>query len=305
MTTWKGSCSRVRPARRRPPARDRALGLVHDVQPRGPGRRRLYAGELALRRASAAIQHRRGHQDPAQEPGVSRHAADPAGLAGHAPGFNGFAPYDRSSRVRSSTSSATPTATAMPARASRGKPLVIRIASTPDQTSRQYAELWQRSLSAVGVKVEFTVQKWPDLFKAARAAQLQMWDLGFTSAVADDFMQNFYGPSARQPRAFPQRGFRRGVSAGAGSPRTTRNVSLSLRKDVRDRRRVRAVVSEGVSHQQHGERAVGQGPQEERLLSVPVMDVPGHRSRKVAMSTAWRMEVPPTSIRTTSNASGA
>ena len=40
-----------------------------------------------------------------------------------------------------------------------GAPLVIRIASEPDQTARQYDELWQRSLAAVGLKVEFQKQK--------------------------------------------------------------------------------------------------------------------------------------------------
>jgi ABC-type transport system substrate-binding protein len=77
-----------------------------------------------------------------------------------------------------------------------GSPLVLRIASEPDQTSRQYDELWQRSLAAVGVKVEFQKQKWPDLFKAARAGQLQLWALGLNSTVGDYYMQQFFGPSA-------------------------------------------------------------------------------------------------------------
>jgi oligopeptide transport system substrate-binding protein len=77
-----------------------------------------------------------------------------------------------------------------------GRPLVIRIASEPDQTARQYDELWQRSLAAVGLKVEFQKQKWPDLFKAARAGQLQLWELGLNSQVGDYYMQQFFGPSA-------------------------------------------------------------------------------------------------------------
>jgi ABC-type transport system substrate-binding protein len=77
-----------------------------------------------------------------------------------------------------------------------GRPMVIRIASEPDQTSRQYDELWQRSLAAVGLKVEFQKQKWPDLFKAARAGQLQLWALGLNSTVGDYYMQQFFGPSS-------------------------------------------------------------------------------------------------------------
>lgn len=77
-----------------------------------------------------------------------------------------------------------------------GKPLVIRKASEPSQTSRPFDELWQRSLNAVGLKVEFAIQKWPDQFKAARAGQLQVWTLALIGGVADYYMQNFYGPSA-------------------------------------------------------------------------------------------------------------
>ena len=77
-----------------------------------------------------------------------------------------------------------------------GRPLVLQIASTPDQTSRLFDELWQRSLQTVGIKVEFFKQKWPDLFKAAHAGKLQFWELGMTGGIADYYMQQFYGPSA-------------------------------------------------------------------------------------------------------------
>jgi peptide/nickel transport system substrate-binding protein len=121
----------------------------------------------------------------------------PPDVAGHVPKFDGFAPYDpKLARALLDKFGYTDRNGDGLRELPDGKPLVIHIASTPDQNSRQYAELWQRSLSAVGIKVDFVVQKWPDLFKAARAAQLQMWDLGFTSGVADDFMKNFYGPSA-------------------------------------------------------------------------------------------------------------
>jgi ABC-type transport system substrate-binding protein len=77
-----------------------------------------------------------------------------------------------------------------------GRKLVLHMASEPDQTSRLFDELWQRSLRAVGVKIEFQKQKWPDEFKAARAGQLQFWELGLGGGIADYYMQQFYGPSA-------------------------------------------------------------------------------------------------------------
>jgi len=121
----------------------------------------------------------------------------PPDVAGHVDGYKGFARYDPGVarelldrfgyRDRNGDGFRE---------APDGAPLVIRIASEPDQTARQYDELWQRSLAAVGLKVEFQKQKWPDLFKAARAGQLQLWALGLNSTVADYYMQQFYGPSA-------------------------------------------------------------------------------------------------------------
>lgn len=77
-----------------------------------------------------------------------------------------------------------------------GRPLTLDIASEPDQTSRLFDELWQRNLKAVGIRVRFRKQKWPDLNKAAHAGQLQFWELALSSSVADYYMQQFYGPSA-------------------------------------------------------------------------------------------------------------
>ena len=76
-----------------------------------------------------------------------------------------------------------------------GSPLVLRIASSTGGLERQYDELWQRSLSAVGIRVEFIKQKWPDLLKMARLGQLQMWQLGniATSTEGFQFLGLLYG----------------------------------------------------------------------------------------------------------------
>jgi ABC-type transport system substrate-binding protein len=76
-----------------------------------------------------------------------------------------------------------------------GRAFALHIASEPDQTARLFDELWQRSLAAVGIKVEFRKEKWPELFKAAHEGKLQFWELGLSGGVADYYMQQFYGPS--------------------------------------------------------------------------------------------------------------
>ena len=79
-----------------------------------------------------------------------------------------------------------------------GKPLVLKISSPPSAQDRQYDELWQRSLAAIGLKVDFQKQKWPDLLKAARLGQVQMWQLGNinTNPEGFGFTGLLYGPNS-------------------------------------------------------------------------------------------------------------
>ena len=79
-----------------------------------------------------------------------------------------------------------------------GKPLIISMGTTTDARGRQYEEMWQRSLNAIGVKVQFVKQKWPDLLKMALAGQLQMWYLGNISTTTDGygFLGLLYGGHA-------------------------------------------------------------------------------------------------------------
>jgi oligopeptide transport system substrate-binding protein len=77
-----------------------------------------------------------------------------------------------------------------------GKPLTLTIASPPSGVDRQYDELWKKSMDAVGVRIEFLKQKWPDLLKMGRAGQLQMWSLGNISITTEafGFFDLLYGP---------------------------------------------------------------------------------------------------------------
>jgi len=79
-----------------------------------------------------------------------------------------------------------------------GKPLVLKRGTSPSATERQFDELWQRNLGAIGIKVEMVTQKWPDLLKMARNGQLQMWQLANTSSTTNGYavMQLLYGPLA-------------------------------------------------------------------------------------------------------------
>jgi ABC-type transport system substrate-binding protein len=79
-----------------------------------------------------------------------------------------------------------------------GKPLTLTIASPPSAVDRQFDELWKKSMDAVGLRIEFVKQKWPDLLKMGRAGQLQMWSLGNISSTTEafGFFDLLYGPRA-------------------------------------------------------------------------------------------------------------
>ncbi len=77
-----------------------------------------------------------------------------------------------------------------------GKPLKLVLASDPSAIYRQFDELWKRSMDAIGIRIEFTKQKFPDTLKQALAGQLQMWGLGNTATNTNGgtFFDLLYGP---------------------------------------------------------------------------------------------------------------
>jgi peptide/nickel transport system substrate-binding protein len=72
-----------------------------------------------------------------------------------------------------------------------GKPFTLQMASATSAQDREADELWKKSLNGIGIRVEFVKQKWPDLLKAARLGQLQMWQLGNINTTPDGF--GFFG----------------------------------------------------------------------------------------------------------------
>jgi len=81
-----------------------------------------------------------------------------------------------------------------------GKPLVLSMGSATSGRDRDLDEIWARSMKALGVRIEFVKQKWPDLLKMGKAGQLQMWNLGWINAYAegDAFVQLLFGDNIGQ-----------------------------------------------------------------------------------------------------------
>ncbi|HJV59407.1 MAG TPA: ABC transporter substrate-binding protein [Albitalea sp.] len=79
-----------------------------------------------------------------------------------------------------------------------GQPLVLQYATTPDSISRQFDEIWKKCMDEVGIRLQFKTAKWPEQLKAARSAQLMVWQLGYTSASPEvqETLQILYGPAS-------------------------------------------------------------------------------------------------------------
>lgn len=79
-----------------------------------------------------------------------------------------------------------------------GTPFELEQPSAPTSLDRQYDELWKKSMNAVGIKIRFKKDKWPELLKQSRAGKLQMkgsaWSADYPDG--DNFLQLLYGPNS-------------------------------------------------------------------------------------------------------------
>jgi peptide/nickel transport system substrate-binding protein len=66
-----------------------------------------------------------------------------------------------------------------------GKALTIAKGSTTDAAARASDELWKRNMDAIGIRITFVKNKWPELNKMTEAGQMMMWGLGWISGVPD------------------------------------------------------------------------------------------------------------------------
>lgn len=79
-----------------------------------------------------------------------------------------------------------------------GKPLVIVRSTQPEQINREFDTQWKKNLDAIGIKTTFSVGKWAEQLKSARAGKLQVWSLSSSAADPDGqgAFQRFHGPQA-------------------------------------------------------------------------------------------------------------
>jgi ABC-type transport system substrate-binding protein len=81
-----------------------------------------------------------------------------------------------------------------------GKPLTLVMASSTTGRDRARDELWKKSMNRLGLRIEFLVQRWPELLKMGRAGKLMMWPVGWITQYneGDAFMQLLYSKNIGQ-----------------------------------------------------------------------------------------------------------
>jgi ABC-type transport system substrate-binding protein len=81
-----------------------------------------------------------------------------------------------------------------------GRPLVLEMATQPDQLSRQGNELWKQNMDAINVRMVFRTAKWPENLKSSTSGKLMMWNLGWSAGAPDGqtFLSLGYGGNKSQ-----------------------------------------------------------------------------------------------------------
>jgi len=81
-----------------------------------------------------------------------------------------------------------------------GRPLTVVLTSEPQAISREYDELWKKSLDVIGVRFETRKGPFSDNIKGAEACQIAMWGSAWIADYPDgeNFMQLLYGPNSHQ-----------------------------------------------------------------------------------------------------------
>ncbi|WP_338848092.1 ABC transporter substrate-binding protein [Massilia sp. W12] len=103
-----------------------------------------------------------------------------------------------------------------------GKPLELVRGSTPSSQDQVLDEVWKRSMDALGIRIRFIKQKWPDLLKMARQGQLPTWGIGWAAQIpdGDTYLQLLYGPNkeANNLARFDLPAFNQRYEKAAGLP---------------------------------------------------------------------------------------
>ncbi len=81
-----------------------------------------------------------------------------------------------------------------------GSPLLIKHRTETLLLNRELQQLWQKTLTSLNIRGEYSQAQWQENIKASRAGQLMMWSTGWVAALPDAsyFTDVMYGPNKGQ-----------------------------------------------------------------------------------------------------------
>jgi ABC-type transport system substrate-binding protein len=66
-----------------------------------------------------------------------------------------------------------------------GSPLVLRVSTQPQARDRKIAEVLDKCMRVLGIRIELAIAQWPENLKSARAGKYQVWSVGGSSSAPD------------------------------------------------------------------------------------------------------------------------
>src|SRR6266849_4558765 len=121
----------------------------------------------------------------------------PPGIVGHDPKYISSIPYDPRAANALLERYGYKKGPDGYRRQPNGEPLVIRYASSPTERDRQFDELMQRGLDAIGIKMEIQKDRFPELLKLEKQCRLMVRHAAWIAdwPDGDNFMQLLCGPN--------------------------------------------------------------------------------------------------------------
>ncbi len=121
----------------------------------------------------------------------------PPGIVGHDPKYVSSIPYDPRAANALLERYGYKKGPDGYRRQPNGEPLVIKYGSTPTERDRQFDELMQRGLDAIGIKMEIQKDRFPELLKMEKQCRLMVRHAAWIAdwPDGDNFMQLLYGPN--------------------------------------------------------------------------------------------------------------
>ncbi len=158
----------------------------------------LDLAKIALRRAVAMAYNTQEEIDVIRKgQAVKAQYIIPFGVAGHNPSYRSSIPYDPDTANKLLDKFGYKKGADGYRTLPDGKPLVFKLNSEPTAVSREFDELWKKSLDKIGIRFEAEKEKFADAIKRSKQCQIVIRGAAWIADYpdGDNFMMLLHGPN--------------------------------------------------------------------------------------------------------------